>query len=122
MYQAWADKYREYYGYDPASTADLQEFIDWWLGQGLFAPEPDDTSTAGGPSSIYTAWLDKFYDYYGRYPYTDEELEEFIRWWQGTGIYTEPVGDGLWPLLLLALLNIILRYRKLKNKENTINI
>ena len=116
-------KYYDYYGYYPASTEDLQEFIDWWLGQGLYAPEPIPDSS--GPSSIYASWLDKFYDQYGRYPNDTEELEEFIRWCQGEGIYTDngvPLGDGLWILMLLAALftltNVLFKRKTTRSNQH----
>lgn len=116
MYEAWVQKYRDYYGTDPTSTAELQAFIDWWLGQGLFAPEPDTDDDSGGPSSLYNAWLDKFYDYYGRYPNNEAELEEFIRWWQGQGVFTPdtPVGNGVIVLVLIALIWAVRRWLKTK--------
>ena len=116
MYEAWVQKYREYNGTDPTSTAELQAFIDWWLGQGLFAPEPDTDDDSGGPSSLYNAWLDKFYDYYGRYPDNEAELEEFIRWWQGQGVFTPdtPVGNGAIVLLIIAFIWAVRRRLKTK--------
>ena len=106
---AWLDKYRNFFGEDPADEAALEAFKQWYMGSGLYGGDDDDDDPSGGSalSSIYQQWVLRFYNYYGRYPYDDDELDEFIRWWQGGGIYTPgevPLGDGLWPLLLLALL------------------
>ena len=120
---AWLDKYRNFFGEDPADEEALEAFKQWYMGSGLYGgDDDDDDDTGSGISSIYQQWVLRFYNYYGRYPNDDAELDEFIRWWQGGGIYTPgdlPLGDGLLPLLLLAMLAAaFLRRRNNRKRGN----
>ena len=77
----------------------------------------------GGPQSLYDQWLDKFVNYYGREPNDDDELEEFINWWLGQGVYTPtPIGDGLWILLLLAMAIFFFKRHKKTNSNQLHNL
>ena len=94
MYNAWREKYYEYYGYYPTDNNDLQAFIDFWLGEGLVAPTVEDGgSSTGGAGSIYSLWVDRFMDYYGRLPNDDKELQDFIDWWMGSGLFNPDDDD-----------------------------
>lgn len=106
--EAWIELYQAQHGGAMPSDEELEDFIDWWLGQGFLAPsvDPDPDPDPGIPG-LYESWLEMFRAEMERDPVSLSELEDYIKWKMGEGPFSpyEDLPTGELPLVMMLLLS-----------------
>lgn len=120
----WIDAFYAEFGRYPSSDKELQDYINWKMGSGVFNPTPEDDEPGSGIPTIQGQWMDAFFAEFGRYPNNDKELQDYINWKLGVGVFNPslaPVGDIPWlmiVLMLAALMTYRAKTRKTTQKEH----
>ena len=123
----WREQFYAEFGRYPSSDQELQDYINWKMGSGIFNPTPEEPDPSSDIPTIYQQWMDQFFAEFGRYPNSEKELQDYINWKLGIGVFNPsptPVGDVPWLMMILLLtITMIFKIKTIRKKTtNTIRL